>query len=172
MKTLESEPCSRLRPAQLGFETIDTYHGGHGEVPFCQAFVGVYNHDGKPDVMLVSATENVHPQSADVLLNTRPRPNGTCQMPAPVGIHACSPTPNQTVANPVQFAFSAASFYPVRKMEVWIDGKKLSETYEVFANEGFASVKLTPSAGSHKVSLFAGGFDGTEQHTSYKITVK
>ena len=57
-------------------------------------------------------------------------------------------------------------------MEVWIDGKKLSETYEVFADEGFSNVKLTLVPGSHKVSLFSGGFDGTVQHTSYDITVK
>ena len=71
---------------QLGFESIDTYHGGHGEVPFYQSFVGDYNRDGKPDVMLISADENEHPQSADVLLNTHPKPDGTCQAPAPVGI--------------------------------------------------------------------------------------
>ncbi len=66
---------------QLGFESIDTYYGGHGEVPFAQSFVGDYNRDGKPDVMLVSETENEHPNSADVLLNTRAKPNGTCQTP-------------------------------------------------------------------------------------------
>ncbi|MGA3194817.1 MAG: VCBS repeat-containing protein [Terriglobales bacterium] len=157
---------------QLGFESIDTYYGGHGEVPFAQSFVGDYNRDGKPDVMLVSETENEHPESADVLLNMRPTPNGTCQTPAsPSAIMVCSPMPNQTVSNPVQFAFSATSFYPVRKMEVWIDGKKLSETYEVFANEGFGDVKLRLTPGSHRVGLFAGGFDGTVQKTSYMITV-
>jgi FG-GAP-like repeat len=158
---------------QLGFESIDTYYGGHGEVPFAQSFVGDYNRDGKPDVMLVSETENEHPNSAGVLLNTRAKPNGTCQTPAsPSAISVCSPTPNQTVSNPVQFAFSATSFYPVRKMEVWIDGTKRSETYEVFANEGFANVNLKLTPGTHKVSLFEGGFDGTVQHTSYSITVQ
>jgi hypothetical protein len=156
---------------QKSFESIDTYQGGHGEVPFYQSFVGDYNADGKPDVMLISATEDEHPQSADVLLNTRSRSNGTCQAPAPTGIHVCSPTPNETVANPVKFSFSATSFYPVRKMEIWIDGKKLSETYEVFANEGFADVKLRLKPGSHNVGLYSGGFDGTVQHTSYSITV-
>jgi len=34
---------------QLGFETIDTYHAGHGQVPFYQSFVGDYNRDGRLD---------------------------------------------------------------------------------------------------------------------------
>ena len=122
--------------------------------------------------MLISTDEINHPSSADVLLNTRAVANGTCQSPAPIGIHVCSPKPNQTVSSPVTFAFSATSFYPIRKMEVWIDGKKRSETYEVFANEGFAKLKLTLAAGTHRVALFSGGFDGTVQHTSYSIDVQ
>ena len=157
----------------MGFVAIDTYNPAPGEVPFSQTFVGDYNRDGKPDVTLFSEGNEVqHPWSADVLLNTRSRPNGSCQTPAPVGIHVCSPVANSTVQNPVNFAFSAISFYPVRKMEVWIDGKKRSETYEVFANEGFANVKLTLAPGTHRVGLFSGGFDGTVQHTSYNINVK
>jgi hypothetical protein len=157
---------------QLGFESIDTYYGGHGQVPFSQTLIGDYNRDGKPDVVLFANEEIQHPYSADVLLNTRARPNGSCQTPAPVGIHVCSPAANSMVTNPVTFAFSAMSFFPLRKMEVWIDGKKRSEKYEVFANEGFSNVKLTLALGSHHVGLFAGGFDGTVQHTSYDITVK
>ena len=158
---------------QMGFVAIDTYNPAPGEVPFSQTFVGDYNRDGKPDVTLFSEGNEVqHPWSADVLLNTRSRPNGSCQTPAPVGIHVCSPVANSTVQNPVNFAFSAISFYPVRKMEVLIDGKKRSETYEVFANEGFANVKLTLAPGTHRVGLFCGGFDGTVQHTSYNINVK
>jgi len=156
----------------LAFEGIDTYYGGHGQVPFSQTSVGDYNRDGKPDVTLFSDEEIQHPWSADVLLNTRTRPNGSCQTPAPVGIHVCSPVANSTVQNPVNFAFSATSFYPVRKMEVWIDGKKRSEKYEVFANEGFANVKLTLAPGTRRVGLFSGGFDGTVQRTSYNITVQ
>jgi hypothetical protein len=57
-------------------------------------------------------------------------------------------------------------------MEMWIDGAKVSETYEVFANEGFANVKLNLKPGPHKIGLFSGGFDGTVQHLSYNIAVK
>jgi len=158
---------------QLGFEAIDTYYGGHGIVPFLQALVGDYNRDGKPDVALLAGDEIQHPQSADILLNARPRPDGSCQTPAaPAGIHVCSPVANSQVTSPVKFSFSATSFYPIRKMEIWIDGVKRKEAYEVFADEGFSDVNLTLSSGSHHVALFAGGFDGSVQKVSYDISVQ
>jgi hypothetical protein len=159
---------------QAAFEQIDTYiTSNFNQRPFTQALVGDYNRDGKPDVALASSQDTLdHPSNLDVLLNTRAVPNGTCQAPAHVGVRACSPKAGQTLQSPVTFSFSANSFYPMRKMEVWIDGKKRSETYEVFANEGFANVKLTLAAGSHKVGLFASAFDGTVQHISYAIDVQ
>jgi hypothetical protein len=159
---------------QAAFEQIDTYITSHlNQRPFTQALAGDYNRDAKPDVVLVSSQDTLdHPSSLDVLLNKRTVPNGSCQAPAHVGVRSCSPKSGQLVQSPVTFAFSANSFYPVRKMEVWIDGKKRSETYEVFANEGFANVKLSLVLGSHKVGLFAVGFDGRVQHISYAIDVQ
>jgi hypothetical protein len=71
----------------------------------------------------------------------------------------------------VKFSFSATSFYPLRKMEVWVDGVKKSETYHVFANQGFSDVSLTLAAGTHTVSFFAGTFDGgvTKKTISLKV---
>lgn len=139
---------------------------------FGMGLVGDYNRDGKPDVTLFTTSLYSRPYDAAILLNTDPVPDGTCQNPAPSGLHVCSPTANETVANPVSFAFSATSFYPVHKMEVWIDGTKRSETYEVFANVGFSNTHLTLPAGTHRVDLYEGAFDGTVQHTRYSINVK
>jgi hypothetical protein len=55
-------------------------------------------------------------------------------------------------------------------MEVWVDGAKKSETYHVVANQGFSDVSLALSAGTHTVSFFSGGFDGSLVKKS--ITVK
>ena len=49
---------------------------------------------------------------------------------------------------------------------------KRSETYEVFADQGFSSVSLSLTAGKHAISLFSGGFDGSVQKKSYNTTVK
>ena len=149
---------------------VDTFEGYHGEMPFTALYVGNYNQDGKSDVVFFTddGTAQAHPNSADVLLNTGGKSAGNCPPPA-IGIHVC--TPGASSASPVKFSFSATSFYPLRKMEVWVDGVKKSETFHVFANQGFSDVSLTLAAGTHTVSFFAGTFDGgvTKKTISLKV---
>jgi len=154
--------------AQVG-DALEQLHGLIGDVRVVMAVNREY---ARPDVVLLSTIESAHPNSADVLFNPDTKPNGTCQVPAPTGIAVCSPASGATVSSPVNFAFSANSFYPMRKMEVWVDGTKRSETYEVFANQGFANLSLPLAAGTHSVALFAGGFDGTVQKRTYSIKVQ
>jgi hypothetical protein len=144
---------------QLGsFVDADTFNINRSSTPFYGIGVGDYNHDAKPDGMLfLTDSANTHPNSAAVMLNTGSHGAGSC--PAPViGIHVCSP--GASSASPVKFSFSATSFYPLRKMEVWVDGAKKSETYHVFANQGFSDVSLSLAAGTHTVSFFSGTYDG------------
>lgn len=158
---------------QSFFSTGDTYHPGAGVVPITQTFVGDYDHNGRPDVaLLTSADDEVNPQSLHVLLSVGTVPDGGCKTPAPVGIASCLPAANATVANPVKFSFSANSFTPLRKMEIWIDGVKVSETYKVFANAGYQDVKLNLASGTRKVDLFAIGFDSEGYHRSFTIHVQ
>jgi hypothetical protein len=159
---------------QSGFYPVDTYDGSQGLVPFSQTFVGDYNHDGRPDVALISAGGEVnHPNSLVIILNQAGRPDGACMTPSGTGLSVCSPQPGATVNSSVRFSFSANLFYPVRKMEVWIDGVKKSETYEVFGTEGFADPVLELPSGNHTVDLYAVAFDQTTLlHKTYQITVR
>jgi hypothetical protein len=141
------------------FTPVDTFAAYDGMIPFVGFGPGNYNHDQKADVALFTddSTATNHPNSADVLLNTGGKAIGSCAAPA-IGIHVCSP--GASSASPVKFSFSATSFYPLRKMEVWVDGAKKSETYHVLANQGFSDVSLSLAAGTHTVSFFAGTYDG------------
>jgi hypothetical protein len=56
-------------------------------------------------------------------------------------------------------------------MEVWVDGVKKSETYHVVGNQGFSDVSLTLSAGTHRVSFFSCGFDGTVTNKTISVKV-
>lgn len=151
------------------FTAADTFNEERDWQPFDDILGGDYNHDGKPDVALFATSyANTHPSSADLMLNTSAKPVGTCAAPA-IGIHVCSP--GAASASPVKFSFSASSFYPIRKMEVWIDGVKKSETYHVFGNQGFSDVSLSVPAGIHKVSFFSGGFDGSVVKKSVTLKV-
>ena len=151
------------------FAAADTFNEQRDWQPFDDVLGGDYNHDGKPDVALFATSyANTHPDSADLMLNTGSKPGGSCAAPA-IGIHVCSP--GASSASPVKFSFSATTFYPLRKMEVWVDGAKKSETYHVFANQGFSDVSLTLAGGTHTVSFFAGTFDGgvTKKTISLKV---
>jgi hypothetical protein len=156
---------------QLGsFSAVDTFATYFGALPFIAYGIGSYNHDGKPDVALFTddSTAQTHLNSADLLLNTGTKSVGNCAAPA-IGINVCSP--GTSSASTVKFSFSATSFYPIRKMEVWVDGVKKSETYHVFANQGFSDVSLALSAGTHQVSFFSGGFDGSVVKKSMTVQV-
>ena len=142
------------------YAEADTFTIDLGEMAFITFAGGDYNHDAKPDVapFTNNRSANTHPNSADLMLNTGRNAVGACAAPG-IGIHVCSP--GSSSASPVHFSFSATSFSPIRKMEVWVDGVKKSETYHVFGYEGFSDVSLALSAGTHRVSFYSGGFDGT-----------
>jgi hypothetical protein len=152
------------------YSEADTFTIDVAETAFVTFFGGDYNHDAKPDVapFTNNRSANTHPNSADLMLNTGRNAVGACAAPA-IGIHVCSP--GSSSASPAHFSFSATSFYPIRKMEVWVDGVKKNETYHVFGNEGFSDVSLALSAGTHRVSFFSGGFDGTVTKKTISVTV-
>jgi hypothetical protein len=152
-----------------GFTAVDTFQSYFGDNPFFTLVAGDYTKDAKPDVILFATTDaNTHPDSADFLINTGTHPVGSCAAPA-IGIHVCSP--GASSASPVKFSFSATSFYALRKMEVWVDGVKKSETYHVFANQGFSDVSLPLSAGNHTVSFFSGTYDGGVTKKTITVSV-
>ncbi|HWE85033.1 MAG TPA: VCBS repeat-containing protein [Terracidiphilus sp.] len=142
-----------------------------GEYPFTDVFVGDYNHNMKPDVSLfLSDVSANHSDSLGLMLNTGSHTVGTCAPPA-LGIHVCSPGSTASSTS-VAFNLSATSFYRLRKMEIWVDGVKKSETYHVFGTQGYDQVKLTLPAGKHTVGLYAVAFDESMAlHTSFALTV-
>ncbi len=157
-----------------GFTPVFTYTPANGSVYFNGTFVGDYNHDGKLDAALYAGDQQIGYDSADflyLLKNTRSI-TPLCATPASPGIHVCSPTSGASVSSPVQFNFSASSTYPIRKMEVWVDGVKKSETYNSVGSQAFANPSLSLSKGAHAISLFYGAYDGSARKVSYSLTVK
>ena len=151
------------------FTAVDTFQSYLAANPFLAVDLLDYNKDAKPDVFLIASSDaNTHPNSADLLLNKGTHALGACAAPA-VGLHVCSP--GSSSASPVKFSFSATSFYPLRKMEVWVDGVKKSETYHVFGYYGYSDVSLSLSAGKHTVSFFSGTFDGDTTKKTITVTV-
>lgn len=153
------------------YTKVDDFNTGLGEVPFTSLFVGDYNKDKKPDVsVFVSDTAINHPQSMALLLNSGSGVYGACAPPA-IGIHVCSPGAT-TSSTSVNFNLSATSLYNLRKMEIWVDGVKKSETYHVFATQGYDRTTLSIPAGKHKIGIYAVAQDDSlKLHTSFTTTV-
>jgi hypothetical protein len=107
------------------------------------------------------------------LLNTTTGNFPTCAAPnAAVGIALCSPTAGSTVNSPANFAIGAAAAEPIRKVELWADGRKQLEQYAgAFSNYGFLDASVPLAAGSHKITVFAAGWDNSLQSKTFTVSV-
>jgi hypothetical protein len=131
---------------------------------FSLVFAGDFNRDRKPDVALYNGTMGVIQE----LVNTTSSGNyGTCAYPrGGQGIHVCTPTSGSFRHSPVRFTAAANSFQPIRKLELWIDGHKVTEQFRTWLDF------TTPIAvGTHKITLFANGYDDDFQRTLFSFTV-
>jgi FG-GAP-like repeat/Bacterial Ig domain len=117
----------------------------------------------KPGIFLGSA----------VLLNTTSGNFPTCAPPnAFEGINVCSPAGGSAVASPVAFKVGAAGQVNMRKVEVWVDGKKLTEQLNGFSNYTFLNQSLSLAKGSHTVGIFAAGWDNSLEEKKFTVQVK
>lgn len=107
------------------------------------------------------------------LLNTTAGNFPTCNAPnAAVGINVCGPASGSTVSSPVSFAIGASGDTPMRKVEVWSDGKKQAEQLAgAFTDYAFFNNSIPLAAGSHKITIFAAGWDNSLQSKAFTIDV-
>jgi hypothetical protein len=131
------------------------------------------NRDTKADLVYGNTPSNS--TTFFTLLNTTTGNFPTCAAPnTAVGIAQCSPTAGSTVTSPVNFAVGAAAAQPLRKIDVWVDRKKLAEQFagSFFSNYAFLNASLPLAAGSHRVSVIAYGWDNSQVSKTTTIDVK
>ncbi len=128
---------------------------------------GDFNRDSKTDV----ATTEQRTGTLQSLLNTTAGKFEDCQPPHGAGIRVCRPA-GGSVSSPVKFDLAASSFEPIRKIEVWVDGVKRSETYFSWGLFAFSQPLISVNPGSHRADIYAGNWDGDLQHTSFGFTAK
>jgi len=107
------------------------------------------------------------------LLNTTTANFPTCNAPnAAVGINLCSPAAGSTVSSPVKFTIGASGDTPIRKVEVWADGKKQAEQFAgAFTDYAFFNNSLPLVAGSHRIAVLATGWDNSLQSKVFTLNV-
>jgi len=130
------------------------------------------NRDNRPDILADTFTNNQ--TTARVFVNnTSGGFYGGCSLPnAATGIHLCSSTTSSSTS--VTFNASAAGLPMMRKMEIWVDGVKKSEqiAYHDFSHYAFLNRTLTLSQGTHKVVIYAAGYDNMLEKNVYTFTVQ
>jgi FG-GAP-like repeat/Bacterial Ig domain len=128
--------------------------------------VGDFNEDLEPDVATILNNSTTTP-TLEVGLNNSKEPLqnwGGCPYPTTgQGFWICEPQQNMQTS--VSFNAAANSFGMLRKIEVWVDGRKIGEQYHVWENRGWLDLTATLATGSHKATFFATDVDGRQQKT-------
>jgi hypothetical protein len=72
----------------------------------------------------------------------------------------------------VKFSVGASNQTAGRKVEVWVDGKKMSEQLKhAFSHYSFLNASYNLSAGKHNVSVVSAGWDNLVQKFQFPLTV-
>jgi hypothetical protein len=130
----------------------------------------------KPDIAFAQCTATpcslIANYNLQFLLNTTTGNFPPCFAPnAFKGIHVCSPSSGSSVSSPVHFQVGAAGQTPMRKVEVWVDGKKVGEQLAGFSHYTFMNKSLAITSGSHTVTIFAAGWDNWLEKTTFSLNV-
>lgn len=111
----------------------------------------------KPDLI----TSNYDSGTLEALFNSTS--SGTWSMcpdsASPEAIHVCTPASGAIFSGSVPFSVAANSFYPIRKLEIWVNGAKKSETYNTYATEAFVDTSLALANGTYTATVVAAGYD-------------
>jgi hypothetical protein len=147
--------------------TASTQYGGivYGPV----AMRGDRN--SKPDIAFgVCSDPECLGTNFQILLNTTSGNFPACAPPnAFEGINVCSP--GSSASSPVAFHVGAAGQVPMRKVEVWVDGTKKVEQLDGFSRYSFLDKSISMTPGSHKVTIFAAGWDDWLEQKTFTLSV-
>jgi hypothetical protein len=137
--------------------------------------VGDFNKDTKPDIAIVQnpAPSGTGSSSVAAVINTTSSGNwGGCAYPKTgQGISLCTPAPSSSDASPVTFKASANSYGDIRKFELWVDGKKISEQHNNWGNYGYFDLSSAFAAGTHSATLNVTTIDNDAMDYNFKFTV-
>lgn len=136
------------------------------------AMVGQFHRDTKPDVAILGEDTGASKASLFALINTTASGNwGTCLFPAMgAGISACVP-PAGPASSPFHFRAAASSYGPLRKIELWVDGKKLGEQYNVWENRAWLDVSASLAAGTHHGTFVRNDTDNMLEKQDFTFTL-
>jgi hypothetical protein len=133
--------------------------------------VGDFNSDTRPDVLGAESQTISTYVLSDTLNTTAGGTWGGCAYPkVGTGIHVCMPA--TSASSPVTFNASANSFGQTRKMELWVDGKKVAEQFHAWGSRAWFNLTGTSLAsGTHRGVIIAADIDNRRQQAVFNFTV-
>ncbi|UWZ83018.1 Ig-like domain-containing protein [Occallatibacter riparius] len=84
---------------------------------------------------------------------------------ADIALTAGSSTPT------VNFNATAHSWGQLRKMELWVDGKKLAEQFHAWEGNAYFNYASTLASGTHKGTIYAADVDNSLKRFDFNFTV-
>lgn len=137
--------------------------------------VGNFTGNAIPDLVLSQAPNGQGGYPTTFLTEVDHTPGGYwggCNYPrASQAVTLCVPSGGSS-ANPVDFKASAASFGDIRKFELWVDGKKLSEQHHSWGQYAWFNLSTTLAAGKHSCTLNVTNIDNDAETHSFTLTVQ
>jgi hypothetical protein len=95
---------------------------------------------------------------------------GPCQYPkSGEGFNPCQG--GTVTGSTVLFSTSADSFGKLRKIELWVDGKKVSEQHHTWDSHAYFDYSSTYSNGYHQATFYAADVDNRLQRYDFPFTV-
>ena len=154
--------------AEQTIYTANTQYGGIAYGPIMMRG----DRNSKPDIAFgVCADDECLGTNYQILLNTTSGNFPACAPPnAYEGINVCSP--GSSPSSPVAFHVGVAGQVPMRKVEVWVDGTKKVEQLDGFSRYSFLDKSVSMTPGSHKVTIFAAGWDNWLEQKTFTLNVK
>ncbi len=141
--------------------------------------VGAFTNDfyGRPDIISLDESNNDNTNMGfATVIEAVDKTNGGfwggCPYPTKgTGINMCAPIA-VSANGPLTFDASANSFGDLRKIELWVDGKKLGEQFHAWEQRAWfdlGNVSVTP--GNHSATLFAADIDNHLQSLNFNFSV-
>jgi VCBS repeat protein/Big-like domain-containing protein len=141
------------------------------------AVVADFNRDSKPDVALAMSdtSSSVGSGPAATLVTALNQTPGVglwsnCNYPLMAqGMALCAPI--TYAPSTVSFAATASTVDPLRKIELWVDGKKIAEQNHTWDRWGWFDLNSPFAAGTHNGTLFAATVDNDLERLDFAFTV-